>query len=68
MIRLRCVMPWQTYRVGDVIEPPSAIERGRLLGMRFAGRSYWEIVEEPPPAKEQTNPPPRRRKFSEAKP
>lgn len=66
MIRLRCIMPWQTYRVGDVIEPPTRMARDRLLAMRFAGRRYWEVVKEPPA--KPTNPPPRRRKTVEGQP
>jgi hypothetical protein len=48
-VKLRCVMAWQNYRVGDVIDPP-ANRRGHLLAMRWAGRPFWEPVPDAAPA------------------
>ncbi len=45
-MKLKCVMAWQRYSKGAVIEQ-SGLQAQTLLAMRFAGRAYWERVAEP---------------------
>lgn len=46
-MKLRFVMAWQSYRVGDVIEP-TGMFRDHIMRMRWNGRPFVEVVTEQP--------------------
>lgn len=48
--RLRFLLAWGAYRKGDVIQPPSAMERDALLRTVWYGRRVVELIPEEPPA------------------